>query len=311
MIAQMTALGMPAISAHELKLDTTGWQRYGPKKKAYYRIQRRVARSGREYFFGSFGFKGNGPHTIEYEGAQLTPAEIAKLEAARARAAVVEARRRERAVQRAADRAHETWQAASPDGASAYLARKRVSLGGGWVRYLDGLVVVPMVRYDLPEGERLKGVQIIRPDGEKRFTAGMAKLGCAAVLGAHRPGAPLFVCEGLATAASVWTAIGCAFRVVVAFDAGNLLPVAEIFREIDPRAPLGFCADDDYLTPGEPGYVKAQRAARKVGRAQALRPQFSHRKGAKLTDFNDLHVTEGIAVVRAQVSRYLRFLESL
>lgn len=52
--------GMPEISPSELQIDTTGWVRYGPKKKAYYRIERRVSRAGNEYFVGAFGFKGTG-----------------------------------------------------------------------------------------------------------------------------------------------------------------------------------------------------------------------------------------------------------
>lgn len=310
-VSQMLALGMPPIAPSELHLDTDRFQRYGPKKKAYYKIARRVARSGREYFVGAFGYKGDGPHTIAFEGEALTPAQIAELERKRARAAQLEARRREISIQRAADRAAQTWAQASPKGSSVYLQRKGVTIDGGWVRYLDGLVVVPMVRYDLGDSDRLKGVQLIRPDGEKRFTGGMAKLGCAAVLGRHHPGAPMLVCEGLATAATVWQALDRDLRVVVAFDAGNLIHVAEIFRELDPKAPLGFCADDDFRTPGEPGYVKAQRAARKVGRAQALRPHFAARGDRKLTDFNDLQAVEGVAVVRAQLGRYRRFLEAL
>lgn len=307
-ISQMLALGMPDISPHELQLDTQHWQRYGPKKKAYYRILRKVAQSGREYFVGAFGFKGNGPYTIEYEGVQLTPAEIAALNERRDRAAQLEARRRALAVQRAADQALETWRAASVTGTSAYLQRKQVAIDGGWVRYLDDLVVVPMVLADAGVQPVLKGVQIIRPNGEKRFTAGMEKAGCAAVLGMHVEGAPLLICEGLATAASCWLALDRRYRVVVGFDAGNLLPVLTRLRARHPRSPFLICADDDFLTEGNPGRTKANQAARSVDNCGVTFPAFRQRGDRKLTDFNDLHLDQGLSEVAAQIHLALKWL---
>lgn len=304
----MMSYGMPEIAPHELKLDTRGWQRYGPKKKAYYRIMRKVAQSGREYFVGAFGFKGNGPYTVEYEGAQLTPAEIADLARKRELAAAHEARRRAIAVQRAADQALDTWRAAAPVGRSPYLDRKLVPLEGGFVRYLDDLVIVPMTAADEDGRISLRGVQVIRPSGEKRFTTGMAKTGCAAVLGWHVDGAPLLICEGLATAASCWLALNRSVRVVVAFDAQNLLPVAQRIRARYPAAPILVAADDDFLTEGNPGRSKASQAARRVDGCGVTFPVFRNRGERKLTDFNDLHCTQGLDEVRDQLQVAMRWL---
>lgn len=308
-VAQMAALGMPDISAHELQLNTGRWVRYGPRRKAYYRIDERVSRAGRAYYAGAFGFKGNGPHLIEYQGPQLTPDEVRRLEEGRRIAAEREAKLRAREVQHAADRAADTWRESSPTGSSPYLRRKGLDVPGGWVRYLGPNVVVPMVRYDLPEGERLKGVQIIRPDGEKRFTAGMEKRGTAAYIGLHAERNPILICEGLATAASVWLAMSRLYRVVVAFDAGNLQPAAEIVRKLHPRAPILVCADDDHLTPGNPGRVKAVAAARSV-LGGVVYPLFRSR-GAKCTDFNDLHQAEGLGEVTKQLLSALTWLHKV
>lgn len=309
-VSQMVALGMPDISPHELNVNAGRWQRYGPKKlKAFYKIESRVSQRGREYFTGVFGFKGE-RFQLSYEGPQLTPAEIESLRQRRRLAEERDARKRERDIQLAADRAAETWAAASPDGTSPYLQRKGVEITGGWVRYSGPNVVVPMVRYDLPLGQRLKGIQIIRPDGEKRFTSGMEKYGCAAVLGLHQVGRPILICEGLATAASVWMAMEKVLRVVVAFDAGSLASVATIFSLQYPDSDLVICGDDDYLTAGNPGRRKAFRAAKDTPRTYFVLPQFSARGGAKLTDFNDLHQAEGLAEVRAQVRRPVERLEN-
>ena len=307
-VAQMQAFGMPEISAHELQLNSGRWMRYGPRKKAYYRIESRVSRAGNEYFVGAFGYKGNGPHLLEYEGPKLSPEEIRALEERRRLAEAREARLRAAAIARAADNAAETWRDASPTGESPYLERKGVSIAGGWVRYLGPNVVVPMVRYDLPEGERLKGVQIIRPDGEKRFTAGMEKAGCAAVLGLHQLRSAILICEGLATAATIWHALERQHRVVVAFDAGNLLPAGRIIIAAQhPDAKLLFCADDDYLTDGNPGRTRANQAARELG-GGVIFPIFRKRDGRKLTDFNDLQAEEGVAEVATQIVCALKWL---
>jgi putative DNA primase/helicase len=307
-VAQMRAMGMPDISPSELVLDSGQWERYGKGKRAYYRIERRVSRAGREYYVGAFGHKGNGPHTIAYEGAQLTAAEAQKLEADRVEAAKREAVRRAREVQRAADRAAETWREATVTGASPYLERKRVPLSGGWVRYRGQNVVVPMVRFDLPAGERLKGVQIISPNGKKLFTSGMNKPGSAAVLGHHQVRQPILIAEGLATAASCWFALERRHRVVVAFDTNNLAPVARIVRDLHPDARLLFCADDDHLTDGNPGRNKAREIAGELGRAGVVFPIFRDRGDRKLTDFNDLHCEEGLDEVATQLNCALKWL---
>lgn len=306
-VAQMMSLGMPDISPHELKLNTRGWQRYGPKKKAYYSIKSLVSRNGREYFVGSFGFKGNGPYAIEYEGKELTQEEVAALARKREITAAREARQRAIDVQRAADRARATWREATIEGSSPYLERKLVPLGGGWVRYLGENVVVPMV-WSEPEGNVLRGVQIIRPNGEKRFTSGMDKAGTCAVLGIDVPGAPILLAEGLATAASCWLALNRAFRVVVAFDAQNIKPVLERMRARYPRSPMLVCADDDYLTEGNPGRMKATAAARSLDRCGVVYPVFRGRAGRKVTDFNDLHIAEGLDQVRDQLRVALQWL---
>lgn len=308
-IDQFADHGMPEISPSELQIDTPSWVRYGPKKKAYYRIERRVSRAGNEYFVGAFGFKGNGPFSIRFDGRRMSPQEAEELRAQQARIAALEKKRREREIAQAVDRALDTWRDAKPEGASPYCTRKKIINVSRWVRYWKDCIVVPMCRYDKPQEEMLRAVQIIRPNGDKRFTKGMAKQGCACVLGLHEVGAPLLVCEGFATAVSVWMAMRQRLRVVIAFDAGNLYSVAEILQQLYPTSRILFCADDDFLTDGNPGRTKAVAAARMVDGA-VIYPIFQQRK-TKLTDFNDLHVTEGLDEVRFQVSTALRWLHKV
>lgn len=308
-IGQMMALGMPPIGAHELRLNAGRWVRYGPGKRAYYRIDERVSRAGRAYYVGAFGFKGNGPHLIEYQGAQLSPEDARRLEQERALAAVREERRRAREIQSAADRAVETWTRASRTGQSPYLIRKLVD-GVAGVRYLGPNVIVPRAPYAQPDA--LAGVQIIRPDGSKRFTAGMATRGTCASIGLHCDRDPILIAEGLATAASCWLALSRVFRVVVAFDCGNLRAVTEAVRAQHARAPLLICADDDYRTAGNPGRTAAVEAAKAVSRCGVVYPLFRKRDAERmLTDFNDLHCAEGLDEVAEQISYSMQWLHKV
>jgi hypothetical protein len=111
------------------------------------------------------------------------------------------------------------------------------------------------------------------------------------------------VAEGYATAASIHEATG--LPVAVAFDAGNLAPVAEVLKKRYPRAAFIIAADDDYLTEGNPGVSHAQTAALAVD-GSVLAPTFAtDRDGKKITDFNDLHQIEGLHVVAKQVADHL------
>ena len=86
-----------------------------------------------------------------------------------------------------------------------------------------------------------------------------------------RPRNALLLCEGYATAATVFSATGEA--TAVAFNAGNLPAVARALRVKFPNIKLVICADDDAQTPGNPGRTKAAEAARAVGGFVAV-PRF-------------------------------------
>ena len=117
-------------------------------------------------------------------------------------------------------------------------------------RSIDGgQIVVPMCDVS----GQVHGVQLVR--GEKKRPRQGRFL-------ARRPGEEghffligaitwcCVVAEGYATAASIHEATR--LPVAVAFDAGNLAPVAEALKKRYPRAAFIIAADDDYLTEGNP-----------------------------------------------------------
>ena len=205
---------------------------------------------------------------------------------------------------RAAKEARKWWARMARSGVSAYLNHKQVQAYG--LRFKpDGTAVLPVcdVRDDI------HGLQVLYANGDKRFwPAGMRKSGNFYLIG-NKPGLGdvVVVCEGYATGASIHEATG--LPVFVVFDAGNLGVVTKKVRAAFPDCRIIVAADDDYLTDGNPGVSAARKAAKKVDGAVAV-PHFSvDRDGRKWTDFNDLHVLEGLDVVRSQIDGARAFFE--
>lgn len=182
-------------------------------------------------------------------------------------------------------KAERLWnEARQPTPDHPYLARKAIKPYG--VRQLGDALLVPLRD---PNGA-LVSLQFIQGDGAKKFLTGTPKAG-----NYHRFGngaARVLICEGFATGASLHEATGCA--VAVAFDCGNLLPVAQAIRAKLPDAELVICADDDRTNPANPGLTKARAAAQAVAGLLAV-PAFAESEAG--TDFNDLAQAQGLQAV--------------
>jgi putative DNA primase/helicase len=203
----------------------------------------------------------------------------------------------------AAKRASAIIEKATPaDNGHRYLNTKGVGAAHGLKEH-KGALVVPM--RDI-EG-KLHSLQFIAPDGKKRFLKGGKKHGCLNVIGKEglafdtngiNPTGRILICEGFATAARCFEAVD--HPAVIAFDAGNLKPVAEALRGKYPKAAITFCADDDFGTEGNPGKTKAIEAAKAIGATVAL-PAFPGIRRENWTDFNDLHCAGGLEAVAKQI----------
>jgi len=225
-------------------------------------------------------------------GRALTPAE---LDALRRKAEIASARRTEEAARRhvaAREVAARIWHTARPAGDEyPYLARKGVAAHG--LRVFKGALVVP-IRDTAGE---LHSLQFIGANGTKRFLKGGRVAGLYFLIGVA--GKVICIAEGYATGASIHAATG--YAVAVAFNAGNLGPVAGVIRENHPDARLVVCADDDAGTEGNPGLTHARDAARATGALVAV-PAFGTDRPAVATDFNDLHRARGLEAVRESIA---------
>jgi phage/plasmid primase-like uncharacterized protein len=177
------------------------------------------------------------------------------------------------------------------DPAHPYLKRKGVATHGLTVD-ATGRLVVPL----RDAKGRVWSVQTIAPNGTKLFLKGGRKRGLFHLL--SEPGGDLVIAEGFATAASIQEATR--LPVVIAFDAGNLAPVAKAIRAWMPLARIVIAADDDHATAGNPGLTKARDAAELISAAVAV-PIFLETE-AHGTDFNDLAALRGYEPV-AEIMR--------
>lgn len=259
-----------------------------------------------------------------FEAGSSTPpdaADLARRRAERDAQAQAEAARRERERLDAECVALVQWRDAQRTGRSDYALRKGLERPESCRFTPAGWLLVPAIRYDLPREQSLKGLQVIRPDGSKRFTTGMAKAGAACRLGLAEARAPVLLCEGYATGMTLRMATDRKVAVYVAFDAGNLPRVAEIVHAAHPDSPLVLCADDDWQTldsggrPLNPGRVQASLARDAVqergGHALLAVPVFRPDRAPGSTDFNDLHQAEGLDAVREQLALALEVARGL
>lgn len=311
-----------------LRVDEPKKRTCGLKGKFWYRLYTFRPAAGGEYVVGSFGSYKTGEWAkVEVDWAPLSQAEKERLRQERAAAAEKARQLRMAEAAEAALSAADLWRRGATMGRSGYLERKGVE--AECCRFMpDGSILVPLLRYDLPREQALRGVQRIWPGqrvhsrtGEalpsKTFTKGFDKPGSALRLGLVVAGEPVLVCEGYATGLSIRMALERKLPVFVALDAGNLDAVCRILRALYPSSALVICADDDWRTkdnkgrPDNVGRRKAHDVARQLDRVLVVHPVFGPRRDEAHTDFNDLHLAEGLGVVRRQLMRVVQHAATL
>lgn len=281
-------------------------------QKGWYALHEITLDDGRHALVGAFGwwigaekFVENVKLRVDKQAVKLSAEQHAAV-----KARVAEEKRKAEAAraalaERAAEAAASAWSAYVRDGESDYLTRKKVRAFG--LRFSpsgNGTVAVPIA----DARGKIWGLQLIR--GKKRATGKLEKeywpKGVLKASHFHSFGGigpVLLLAEGYATAATLHQATG--LPVAVAFDAGNLLGVAQALHKARRGVRILVCADDDYLTAGNPGVKAAENAALAVSGAVVI-PAFTapraEVKGVNSpTDFNDLAALEGEEAVRAQI----------
>ncbi len=264
----------------------------GRKKSGWY-IYNEVAddyRPGSSIGIGVFGSWRGNPEKVVWTSKRKTSMSNAEqvrlneqIEAAKIlRDAETAARQAE-----AAAKAERIWSETGPAPADhPYFLGKGIAPHG--TRISRGTIVVPVLF-----AGALASIQFIGQDGDKKFLGGGRTKGCWCKIQGEDCEA-VYVAEGFATAATIAEATGRASY--AAFNAGNLMDVANAVKDMHASARVVICGDDDRFTDGNPGRSKAAAAA-DVVHCRAVFPEFSD-LSTKPTDFNDMARLEGIDAVR-------------
>ena len=341
-VHQMEQFGVQFVASKDLPLTIDAPKRKGCglKGKWWYWLRTFRPDAGGCFIVGRFGsYKTGESEKVEIDWKPLGDAERQRMAAERAIAkAAADAARKAEAELSALD-SQGLWRHASREGHSPYLERKGLAgeackwltepLTVRWpgrtqgepdtvVRLPIGTLVLPLIRYDYPRDNALRGLQFIRPDGAKIYTRGFDKPGCAIRLGEVGHGMVVLVCEGYATGLTLRMATGQQLAVYVALDAGNLQHVVPLVRELHPESRILICADDDHLTRDQftkqlnnPGRTAAKAAAKACTHTDYVYPVFAAAtRQPKDTDFNDLHARQGLEAVSRQLGVVLQAMRS-
>lgn len=266
-IEQMTASGATGLQVADLVADGTihrfrpDWEPVKSKKRAWYVLHPFRLDNGAQVYSGAFGWFA-GAESFEFAidvkaGAALSREERVRLDQAQTEKRQLATQMRQAEAEQASAKALKIWNGCNLEGHSVYAQRKRITTLG--VRFSRGSLVLPVVDLD----GVLHGLQFIDGDGNKRFLTGTNKKGHFCPIGAITDPAGLVgVAEGFATGVSCHMASKA--PVLVAFDAGNLEPVARVIRDRYPQAQIVIFGDDDMDNPQNPGRFKAMAAARAV-----------------------------------------------
>jgi putative DNA primase/helicase len=152
---------------------------------------------------------------------------------------------------------------------------------------LEGRLLIPMRDID----GALWSVQTIDADGTKTFHKGGRLEGSHVILGTLKEDAPVIIAEGYATAATIHQATG--LPVIAAFNAGNIAPVAQAYRDRHSTCTIIIAGDNDHLKDQarNVGRLKAEETAIQVA-GFTLLPDFAPDDHG--TDWNDYARTNGL-----------------
>lgn len=219
-------------------------------------------------------------------GREYTPSEQGALSAKIAESKKLRDQEQARLHQEAKEKSKRQWVESTEVKEHPYLTNKKVRPYG--IKQYKNTLLIPLWADD-----EIQSLQVINPDGNKRFAVGGKTQGCYFVIGELKSDSTACLCEGYATGASIHEATN--YPVIIAFSANNLLAVAKTFQ--NQCGKIIVCADDDWKSTGNIGLTKAKAAAEAIKGYLAL-PTFLEPREDKQTDFNDMANLLGQSAVK-------------
>lgn len=189
-------------------------------------------------------------------------------------------------------KAQRIWDRASFVQTHPYLTKKRIS-ADGLKGTVSGSLIIPLSDTD----GKIWTLQFITAAGKKFYMKSGLKKGKFHMFG--HPEKRIFLCEGYATAASVFKAVNdCC---VACMDAKNIQETAGELKAKYPATDFVFCADDDKYSGCNTGMYSARNAALAF-KGIVIHPFFKEEDYFRMpTDFNDVACLYGIEQLRHQI----------
>jgi putative DNA primase/helicase len=185
--------------------------------------------------------------------------------------------------------AQKRWSETTPVIKHNYLSKKQISAEG--FNLHNELLIAPLVDTE----NNIWNLEQIFPDGTKKGLAGGLRKGVFFQIGKITD--RLFVCEGIATAKSIYQATG--ISTIASCGVHNLENVIENIVKKYSNINIIICADDDYKLKDNIGVETSKKVANKF-KLKMVYPIFKSESN-RGTDFNDLHCIESISTVEKQL----------
>ena len=200
-------------------------------QRAYTNVNNKKALSGYYAFYDNYGtpigfasdYRTGQTHNFKLSGRKSTKINYDALEKFRQ-----EAEEQQIAGHlRISEKAKTIWDVASPCDSHPYLLSKDVASHS--LREHKGKLIIPI----MDETGKLWSLQTIQQDGQKRFLAGGKTGGCFFIIGTElmKEAKTVGIGEGYATCMTIYKQKN--IPMVVCFNAGNMLSVAEAIRKTE------------------------------------------------------------------------------
>lgn len=160
----------------------------------------------------------------------------------------------------------------------------------------QGNLIIPLSNID----NEIQSIQTIFNNGNKQLLKGGSKKGNFCVLGnLSSLSNDIYICEGYATALTVYLAFEQTKAVIFAVDCGNLMPVILKLKEKYKDKTFINCADNDHTKELNAGIEKAKKIKNDLGISYVY-PDF-----IKGSDFDDLRQEKGLDEVKNQLNNII------
>lgn len=157
----------------------------------------------------------------------------------------------------------------------------------------NGELIIPLYN----KNNDIVSLQTIYPNGDKHLFKGGVKKGSFCLLGnVNSITKEIYICEGYATALSIYLAFEFVRPVIFAIDNGNLEAVINHFKNNYPNKQIINCADNDHTKEQNAGIEKAKYLKQKYN-IPFVYPDF-----IKGSDFDDLRQEKGLNEVKNIIS---------